>query len=74
MKDTVFTSLMKPFSVLALSLSLAACGDSAWWSKDNEPTLEAEQIRKLIPNRVSERSAWAKDIYDISEQLGIPQT
>ncbi|WP_168461350.1 MULTISPECIES: DUF1615 family protein [unclassified Acinetobacter] len=74
MKDTVFTSLMKPFSVLALYLSLAACGDSAWWSKDNEPTLEAEHIRKLIPNRVSERSAWAKDIYDISEQLGIPQT
>lgn len=71
-KKVVYT-WFKPFSVLALSIGLAACGDSTWWSKD-EPTLEAEQIKRLIPNRVNDRMSWAQDIYDISEQLGIPQT
>ena len=60
-------------SVLALSISLSACGNGSWWSKD-EPTMEAEQIKKAIPPRVNERQSWANDIYDISDQLGIPTT
>ena len=60
-------------SILALSISLSACGNGSWWSKD-EPTMEAEQIKKAIPPRVNERQSWANDIYDISEQLGIPTT
>jgi len=36
--------------------------------------MEADQIPKAIPSRVSNRDSWAKDIYDITEQLGIPQT
>ncbi len=59
-------------SVLALSISLSACGNGSWWS--NEPTMEAEQIKKAIPPRVNERQSWANDIYDISDQLGIPTT
>ncbi len=64
---------IKSLSVLAVSLSLAGCGNGSWWSTD-EPTMDAEQIRKAIPSRVSERDSWAKDIFDITEQLGIPQT
>ena len=60
-------------SILALSISLSACGNGSWWSKD-EPTMEAEQIKKAIPPRVNERQSWANDIYDISDQLGIPTT
>ena len=65
---------VKTLSVLALSIGLTACGNGSWWSNDKEPTLNAEQIRKAIPGRVQERTSWAKDIYDITEQLGIPQT
>lgn len=36
--------------------------------------MDAEQIRKAIPSRVNGRDSWAKDIFDITEQLGIPQT
>ena len=61
-------------SVLAISISLAACGNGSWWSKDDEPTLNAEQIRKALPNRVQDRTAWAQDMYDITDQLGIAQT
>ncbi len=61
-------------SVLAVSIGLAACGNGSWWSKDDEPTLNAEQIRKALPGRVNDRTSWAQDIYDITEQLGIPQT
>jgi len=64
----------KSLSVLALSLGLAGCGNGSWWSKDDEPTLEVEHIRKAIPSRVNQRESWAQDIYDITEQLGIPQT
>ena len=63
-----------PVVITALSLTLTACGDTAWWNKDNEPTLNTEQIQTLIPTRVSQRDGWAKDIYDISKQFGIPQT
>lgn len=61
-------------SVLAISISLVACGNGSWWSKDDEPTLNAEQIRKALPNRVQDRTAWAQDMYDITDQLGIAQT
>ncbi|QIC73169.1 DUF1615 domain-containing protein [Acinetobacter indicus] len=74
MKHTFLSSIIKPLSLIALSLSLAACGDSAWWNKGDEPSLDADQIKRLIPSRVKDRDSWAKDIYDISEQLGIPQT
>jgi hypothetical protein len=65
---------LKSLSVLALSLSLSGCGNGSWWSNNDDPTLDAEQIRKAIPSRVNQRDSWAKDIYDITEQLGIPQT
>jgi len=77
MRKTAFSvsliQSLKPLSVLALSFSLIACGDHSWW-KDDEPTLNSDQINRLIPSRVNERSSWAKDIFDITEQLGIPQT
>ncbi|WP_180107390.1 MULTISPECIES: DUF1615 family protein [unclassified Acinetobacter] len=74
MNKTFSTPLcFKSLSVLALSIGLAACGNGSWWSKD-EPTMEAEQIKKAIPPRVNERLSWANDIYDISDQLGIPTT
>lgn len=73
-KKLVSSASLKTLSVLAISISLAACGNGSWWSKDDEPTLNAEQIRKAIPPRVHDRSSWAKDIFDITEQLGIPQT
>src|SRR5690606_31603586 len=65
---------VKSLSVLALSLGLAGCGNGSWWSKDDEPTLEVEHIRKAIPSRVNQREPWAQDIYDITAQLGNPQT
>lgn len=71
--STSLTQSLKPLSILALSLSLIACGDHSWW-KDDEPTLDADQIKRVIPTRVNDRSSWAKDIFDITEQLGIPQT
>ncbi|MDN5513228.1 DUF1615 family protein [Acinetobacter sp.] len=75
MEKTLFiSSRVKSLSVLALSLSLVACGDSSWWSKNNEPTLEEDQIKRLIPSRVHQRASWAKDIYSITDQLDIPQT
>ncbi|KYQ70779.1 DUF1615 domain-containing protein [Acinetobacter pragensis] len=73
-KTFAYSACVKTMSVLALSVSLAACGNGSWWSKDDEPTLNAEQIRKAIPPRVQDRTSWAQDIYDITEQLGIPQT
>ncbi|WP_163120831.1 DUF1615 family protein [Acinetobacter portensis] len=73
MKEKVVFSMLKPLSVLALAIGLTACGDSSWWAKD-EPTLKQEQLKRLLPNRVSDRESWSKDIYDISEQFGIPQT
>ena len=73
-KTFAHSARVKTISVLALSISLAACGNGSWWSKNDEPTLNAEQIRKAIPPRVQNRSSWAQDIYDITDQLGIPQT
>ena len=62
----------KSLTVLAISLNLAACGNGSWFSHDDEPQLKDEQIRKLIPSRVNDRGSWAKDIFAISEELGIP--
>lgn len=73
-KNFAYTACVKTMSVLAVSIGLAACGNGSWWSKDDEPTLNAEQIRKALPGRVNDRASWAQDIYDITDQLGIPQT
>ena len=73
-KNFAYTACVKTMSVLAVSIGLAACGNGSWWSQDDEPTLNAEQIRKALPGRVNDRTSWAQDIYDITEQLGIPQT
>ncbi|MCT9978029.1 DUF1615 domain-containing protein [Acinetobacter sp. I-MWF] len=65
-------AFLKSFSVLALSLSLVACGKGSWFAHEDDEQLKQEQIRKLIPNRVNQRDSWAKDIYDISNELKIP--
>ncbi|QOW47935.1 DUF1615 family protein [Acinetobacter piscicola] len=59
--------------MLSISVSLIACGKGSWFG-DDEPQLESEQIRKLIPNRVQNRESWAKDMFDISQELNIPTT
>lgn len=65
--------LTQACGIATLSCLLSACGDTSWW-KDDEKTLDEKQVKTLIPPRVTERDAWAKDIYDITEQLGIPQS
>lgn len=73
MKKSFTPSLfMKAFTLMSAGIFLAGCGDRSWWD-DEEKHFNVEQIRKVIPTRVSERELWAKDIYDITEQLGIPQ-
>ncbi|WP_174492403.1 DUF1615 family protein [Acinetobacter sp. Marseille-Q1623] len=66
-------TFIKSFSILSISISLIACGKGSWFG-DDEPQLESEQIRKLIPNRVQNRDSWAKDMFDISQELNIPTT
>ncbi|WP_173911081.1 DUF1615 family protein [Acinetobacter sp. Marseille-Q1618] len=66
-------TFVKSLSVLAISIGLVACGKGSWFAED-EPQLETEQIRKLIPNRVQNRESWAKDMFDISQELNIPTT
>lgn len=73
-KHLFISSRFKPLSILALSLTLVACGDNSWWSKNNEPTLKEDQIKRLVPPRVNNRDSWAKDIFDITNQLDIPQS
>ena len=46
--------------MVAVCMSLAACGDKAWWSNNDEPELESQQIKRLIPSRVHDRESWAK--------------
>ena len=72
-KPVQHRSIFKACSIVSLCAALAACGDQSWW-KDEGKTLNDQQIKTLIPARVSERDAWAKDIFDITEQLGIPQS
>lgn len=75
MKKTFNSSTsIQAVSILALSITLSACGNGSWWANNNEPTLEVEHIKKAIPNRVNDRQSWAQDIFDITEQFGIPQT
>ena len=65
--------VFKACSIAAVTFMLTACGDGSWWN-DDEKKIDADQIKTLIPARVNDRASWAKDIDDISEQLGIPQT
>ena len=67
-------ALIKITALTALSLMLSACGENSFWNKNDEPQLDNDQIRRLIPSRVSDRSAWATDISAISEQLKIPRS
>ena len=64
-------SVFKSLSILATCVSLAACGDNAWWSNNDEPVLETAQIKRVIPSRVHDRESWAKDINDIMQELNI---
>ncbi|MCU4575878.1 DUF1615 domain-containing protein [Acinetobacter courvalinii] len=66
--------LLKIFSLLAISISLTACGDSSWWSNSKEPEMKAEQIKKVLPPRVNDRESWSQDIFDIMQQLSIPKS
>ncbi|ENX37729.1 DUF1615 family protein [Acinetobacter courvalinii] len=66
--------LLKTFSLLAISISLTACGDNAWWSNSKEPEMKAEQIKKVLPPRVNDRESWSQDIFDIMQQLSIPKS
>ncbi|ALH95888.1 DUF1615 domain-containing protein [Acinetobacter equi] len=74
MKQAFVSSMLKPFTLLTLSLSLVACGNGSWWSNNDEPQLDAKQIKRLLPSRVNNKQSWSDDIYDIAKQLGIPQT
>ncbi len=64
---------IKPILIISLSTTLGACSSGSWWSND-EPTLQVEQIKKLIPKYGQDRTSWAQDIYDVSTELDIPQT
>ncbi|WP_343578817.1 DUF1615 family protein [Acinetobacter sp.] len=66
--------LLKTFSLLAISISLSACGDSSWWSNSKEPEMKVEQIKKVLPPRVNNRESWSQDIFDIMQQLSIPKS
>lgn len=73
-KSTSTHPFFKTISILTACISLAACGDNAWWSSDKDPEIEADQIRKVIPARVNDRESWSQDIFDIMQQLSIPKT
>ena len=36
--------------------------------------MQADQIKKVLPSRVSERQSWAQDIFDIMDELRIEKT
>lgn len=74
MNKPLSSVLFKSFGMVAVCMSLAACGDKAWWSNNDEPELESQQIKRLIPSRVYDRESWAKDIDDIMKDLDIPKT
>lgn len=73
-KSTSTRPFFKTISILTACISLAACGDNAWWSSDKDPEMEADQIRKVIPTRVNDRESWSQDIFDIMQELSIPKT
>lgn len=74
MKHTDLSSLIKPFTIVTFSFALTACGNNSWWSNNDEPTLNAQQIKRVIPSRVKDRQSWADDIYSITTDLAIPAT
>ena len=65
---------MKTSCTIATCISLAACGENAWWSNSKEAEMQADQIKKVLPSRVSERQSWAQDIFDIMDELRIEKT
>ncbi|TCM67765.1 uncharacterized protein DUF1615 [Acinetobacter calcoaceticus] len=71
MKKNTSYALLRPTCILSLAIALTACGNGSWWSED-DPQLNTDQIRSLIPNRVKDRASWAKDISAISAELKIP--
>lgn len=73
-KSTSTRPFFKTISILTACISLAACGDNAWWSSDKDPEMEADQIRKVIPARVNDRESWSQDIFDIMQELSISKT
>ncbi|ENV50095.1 DUF1615 domain-containing protein [Acinetobacter junii] len=73
-KSTSTHPFFKTICILTACISLAACGDNAWWSSDKDPEMEADQIRKVIPARVNDRESWSQDIFDIMQELSIPKT
>ncbi len=73
-KSTSTRPFFNTISILTACISLAACGDNAWWSSDKDPEMEADQIRKVIPARVNDRESWSQDIFDIMQELSIPKT
>ena len=51
MKKPVHRNLfVRGSALLALTISLAGCGNGSWWANDDEPKLESNQIKKLIFN------------------------
>lgn len=72
--SSISRRLLKPFGLFAICIAFAGCGDTSWWSQNDDPELKSEQIRKLIPSRVHDRQSWANDINDIMEKLKIPKT
>ena len=66
--------LLRSCTLVALTLGLSACDKGSWWNNNDEPKLDSEHIRKLIPKRVNDRASWAKDIFSITEELKIPNT
>lgn len=58
-------------TLIGSSLVLTGCDKFPWWN-EQEPQLNAEQIRTLIPKRVQERQSWANSIAEISTELKIP--
>lgn len=69
-KLSSFSCIFRTLSVLALSVSLVACGDK-FSQEDDEKHLSEKQIRRLIPSHVHDRESWAKDINDIMDSLKI---
>ena len=65
---------LKTSCTVATCISLAACGENAWWSNSKEAEMQADQIKKVLPSRVSERQSWAQDIFDIMDELRIEKT
>lgn len=73
-QSSLIHSFLKTSCTVATCISLAACGENAWWSNSKEAEMQADQIKKVLPSRVSERQSWAQDIFDIMDELRIEKT